>query len=361
MLRLFLSLALLSVSSGCAATSSLGFRGAHVSSETDAHCVRAPMGVFGPYRMPLAEPVTLPEDMEVLDELPPEARRTARAAGLEPLLVKLLRARALPNNDTAELEVLSLRQELVLRLEAFDTQVSALTFELDCTNRHVRELIDDMDNRESNRQLILAAASLAVGAVSSIVLGIADVQGSASTVPPALGLGGAVVSAGLSTAMLVPPARSVMLRHDHNLLRPMFMGSDPEHLYPSFVFRMLTAEYANDSEVPRDDLMSDFESSIHNHVDTSELPTARDILFGEGGHYARGLLETRKELLERLQSAVQAVARDLELFDRLAVGLLTTSAQRAPALETWLRRGTNERYGMNKLVRLDYGGSSATR
>jgi len=323
------------------------------------------MGVFGPYRMPLAEPVTAPEDMEVLDVLPSQARRTARAAGLEPLLVKLLRARAMPNNAAAELEVLSLRQELMLRLEAFDTQVSALTFEIDCTNRHVRELMDEMDDRESNRQLILAAASLAVSAVSAIFVGIADVQGSESTVPPAVGLGGAVVSVVLSAAMLVPPARSVWLRHDHNLLRPMVAGSDPEHLYPSFVFRMLTAKYANDTQVPRDDLMSDFEDSIHGHIDESEFPTARDILFGEGGHYARGLLETRKELLERLQSAVQAVARDLELFDRLAVGLTTTSAGRAPALETELHCGPGAACSTLKLAQhrqpAAYGGSSATR
>src|SRR5262245_1753638 len=93
--------ALFSLALGCAHASA-GTRGdshALAADELESHCARASMGKYGPYRMPLANPVTDPESMSYLADFPFEARRTARAAGLEPLLVAILREKRATGNE----------------------------------------------------------------------------------------------------------------------------------------------------------------------------------------------------------------------------------------------------------------------
>ena len=293
------------------------------------------MGVFGPYRMPLAEPVSDPEDMRLLDVLPPEARRTARAAGLEPLLVRLIRAHGARASGGPESEPL-LQQELTLRLLAFDSQVSALTFEIECTRRLVSELAADLDSQESDRQFGLAASSLVIGAGTGVFAGAWTLAGESDELANIVAIGGSIVTAALGTAVLIVPNRGVALEHRQNVLQPIQVGKDPDHLYPSFVFRMLTAVYANDPHPPRDGLLQDFEHSLEAHVSEPQRPIARRILFGVGGSYSRALLETRRELFQLLQSAVQGVARDLELLNRFLVRLLATPATDSPAIDARL-------------------------
>src|SRR5450432_4513238 len=91
-----------------------------VADEKDSHCARVGISKTGPYDMPLAGPVTDPESMAYLAGFPREARRTAQAGGLEPLLVALLRERE-RSGGAPTLALLAVQNELVTRLEAFQT------------------------------------------------------------------------------------------------------------------------------------------------------------------------------------------------------------------------------------------------
>ena len=114
--------------------------------EHESSCARN-IPVHSPYRMPLADAVSKPEDMKELDVLASEARRTARAAGLEPLLVKLLRSRA----EGLTPQALALQQELNLRLIAFDSQLTSLSFETECTRRHIADVAASLDGFDAGR------------------------------------------------------------------------------------------------------------------------------------------------------------------------------------------------------------------
>lgn len=287
--------------------------------EHEPSCARN-IPVVSPYRMPLAEPVSDPEGMKMLDVLPPEARRTARAAGLEPLLLELMRSKHAGSRN------LELRHELTLRLLAFDSQLTSLSFETECTRRHIADIADDLDGREAGRQLFLATTSLVVGAGTGISAGVLDLAGSQSIVSAALAVAGGVVVAGLGVTALSVPRREVVLDHHHNLLRPIVTGSDPEHFYPTFVFRMLTAQYPGDDTTPSVNLRADFDDALRPYSDPSHV---RAIVYGDGGAYTRSLLASREHMLHQLQFAVQGVARSLELLDRALVRLLVTPSENA--------------------------------
>lgn len=328
-LRAVLSWLTVSCVTGCLGQSHSRTLHGEAVSELEAHCARATMGRYSPYRMPLADPVSDPAAAHWLDILPPVARRTARAAGLEPLLVKLLRP---PTQSALPHDALSNspegQQELTLRLVAFDSQVSALSFETECTRRRVGELVRDLDTQEGERQLGLATASLVIGASTGIAAGALDLTGTQTDLPAILAVAGSAVSAGLGIAALLVPERAVRLQHRHNLLRPIFEGTDPEHLYPSFVFRMLTHHYQpNEPAAPRELLLQDFERVLTSAVPWGQWQQARAIMFGHGGLYSRELLAAREQMLQSLQQAVQGVARDLELFDRSIVRVLTQPIQ----------------------------------
>lgn len=347
------------VLAGCASASH-GPAGTLIIHEHEAHCARAAMDKDSPYRMPLADPVKSAEDLAWLDPLPPEARRVARAAGLEPLLVALLRVMAADRarsrgehglsdaalaaqhskppsqpltyaSDPDELvasaathgsATATLYQELTLRVLAFDAQLTALAFETQCTRQRAAQLVAALDAQENDRQLSLATGSLVAGAGTGIAAGAIDLAGVSDRLPANIALLGGVVTAAIGAASLLVPERVITLDHHRNLLRPVYFGQDPEHLYPSFVFRMLTARYPGDLTTPRDHLLSDFDAVSRAQVDASTRAESERVLFGDGGRYPRELLEARVELLHVVESAVHGVARDMELFNRFLVKLL---------------------------------------
>lgn len=324
-----LAIALLLSMPACAGTFGGSFR-PRAAREHALRCARAVMGPDSPYRMPLADPIADEEGKQLLAVLPKEARRTARAAGLEPVLATLLSRKA---EGAPENSVLLRYHELALRMSAFDAQVSSLAFEVGCTRERVRDLISSLDDEESNRQLRLAASSLIIGATTSTVAGSWQLSGPNTNVPAWLAVGGGVVTAGIGAAALLVPERVVLLEHQHNLLRPILDGKDPEHLYPSFVYRMLTARYQGDETTPRDALMRDFAAILNRKVPREKSARALEILGGTGSYYPREMLAAREAFLHAVELAVAGVARDLELLDRAIVRLFATPP--APPPKGW--------------------------
>jgi hypothetical protein len=325
------ALSLASMALGCVQTSTItpAEPAAVVSDETESQCARATMGNLGPYRMPLADPVTDPQDMDLLADFPWEARRTARAAGLEQLLVGILREN-LAARDEPSTRLLSMEEELSLRLMAFETQLLAATFEVHCTAGHVQDVIDDLDEQERHRQFTLAIASLVAGGAAATASGVwtlADPENTRG--PAAVSIGGGLTVAGLSIATLAHPDVHVRLIHQRNLLEPVWRGVDTEHLYPSFVFRMLLMAEGKDEPSPRAALTKKWISGLQKVAGPSHNIADRT-MYGSGGDYSRALVEERKAQYDGLLSALQSIGRELELFNRYLVGRITPPPPSAP-------------------------------
>jgi hypothetical protein len=290
--------------------------------ERDFHCARAIMDGGSPYRMPLAGAEADPVLAAQLAGLPYKARRAALAAGLEPLLARLLAARTAAQGP-ATLEALALEEELTLRLVAFHAQLSAAAFEAGCTADMIQKLLPEFTHKEQSRQLTITIASLVAGAAGSIAAGFWSLENSGSRGPAVVGIAGGAATTALGIAALTHGDRWLRFEHTRNRLVPLSRGADPDHLYPSFVFRMLTFPDTAEGKSPRDQLLAAWQLQLERSMPATEQTAARDRLLGDGGSYDEALLTLRAEMFESLESTIQGLARDLELLNRSLVRSLT--------------------------------------
>ena len=309
------------------ATRALAEEGAALTyDERESHCARPEMGRDGPYRMPLAGPVEDPESLAYLGGFPREARRTAQAAGLEPLLVALLREKERSGEEPTP-GLLAMRQELTMRLEAFETQLSGAAFEVHCTAGQVGDVLAELDHREHARQFGLAVASILVGAVTGVAAGAWALADSDSPGSAIVGIAGSAATAGLGVVALGRQDPTVRLTHEHNLLAPIWEGADPNHLYSSFVFHMLTLPDGSEEGSPRASILHAWSQSL-DEAGAPSRSIAERTLYGAGGDYSAALLQARQEQFTRLEASLQAIARDLELLDRFVVNRIFSEPAR---------------------------------
>ncbi len=286
-------------------------------------CARSASGAESPYRRSLPGPETDPALLVHLARLPPEVRRTAVAAGIEPLLARLLRAQA-QADGVPSLESLALRQSLDERLAALPPQMLATEFECECQIALLAEVVAAHDEAESERQLALTIASLVAGAGFSLAAGAWDLANehepspSVPDGPLVTALVGAVVTSALGAAVLVPSPRELFLEHAHNLLTPILTGEDPERLYPTFVFRMLTTPEADGGPSPRERLLERWRAEIAGARGEPERALVEALLASDGGVYDAGAARLRRALLEELEASLDGLARHV---DRLGAEL----------------------------------------
>lgn len=274
-------------------------------------CVRWSSGKDGPYRLPLAGAVDEPELVALLSAVPPDARRVALAAGLEPALAKLLRDRS----SLSAPELLARRQFIELHLLSLRTQVDATVYEADCSGDLLEHVRASLDRDEASRNIRWTVLSIVTQAAAAVAIGTLELKDADPKVTAIVGIGGGVVASGLGVAAFVPPNREIVLEHSRNLLQPIVRGSDPQHLFPSFVFRLLKSPGPT-GKSPAEQLQARFDQLLSDAVDPDERSRARELLFGDGGVYDARLVEVRERMLDELESALNALSRELELFQR---------------------------------------------
>ncbi len=321
-----LPLALLALS-GCASTLRAGRpdpipdESFLVSETASDRCMHGVPGPNSPYREPLPGAEEDPARRAYVEALDPTVRRTAVAAGLEPLLAHVLEVRA-RGADPHDPALLSMHLELAQRIASLETQLTAIEFECDCVRNLLYVELGEYEESETDRQLAYTIVSLVVGAATSLTAAVWDLANSSTTTPVAeeaplvIGIGGALAGTGLGAAVLVRQPREVTYVHEHNLLEPVLDGQDPDLLYPTFVFRMLTMPSVGGGPSPRDRLVATWEDELGEAVSRDRRPLASEIVFRDGGVYDPSLLSAHQSMLQELGAELDAMARDIDLLAR---------------------------------------------
>jgi hypothetical protein len=298
-------------------------RGAvRVDPEETKECLR----LGGRYDLPLDGPVEDPELAGFLTEVPPEVRRVAQGAGVEPLLAALLRAAGSEEDGDPG----AMKLELVMRLSSLEIQVASLLFEADCVGDQMEAALYELERRQRAREVGLTVSSILVGAVAATAGGIWELRSSGGNGPATLLIGGGVASAALGLSAFVPERRAVVFPHERNLLAPIVDGEDPEGLYPTFVFRMLTLPGLRDGTTMRDEILEDWRRILDNEVKPEHQALAEGVLYGAGGIYDERLVDVREQMFDVLESHVNAVDRELELLYRYSARLVEVNAPARP-------------------------------
>jgi hypothetical protein len=275
--------------------------------------VRAFLGKASPYKEPLEADLT----SSILESVPPEARRTARAAGIERLVAQALeRSKA---DEPLSLELVMVRQDLNMRVISLETQLSAMIFEAECTGEMVETIQNELRQKEDRREVRLAVSSLVVGAAAATAAGAWDLLQSDSLGPAITGLSGGLAATGLAAAAFVRRPLETTYHHEHNLLTPIVQGRDDRELYPRFVFRMLILESLDGQPSPRDQLLATWQQLIDETLPPERRAAATALLYGDGGAYDQDTIALRERMYDALETKLNALARDLELLDRFLV------------------------------------------
>lgn len=284
-----------------------------ISEARIAACPRSPGGAGATYRDTLPGAVTDSMRARALAVLPPAARRTALAAGLEPLIADVLLAQERAGTRPT-VEVIAARQQLDAALASLPPQLLAVEFETECNIALMQDALAERGGDRERWTVRYTVASLLVGAASVLVSGAWDLTGTESNGPVVAGLVGAVATTGLGLATLAPPARPIVFRHAPNQLTPIARDADPDRVYPTFVFRLLTLPAAAGGPTPRARLLATWRERIAQQVPAARHAAAEALLWGGGGVYDDELLTLRRGLSEELEATLDGFARDIDLL-----------------------------------------------
>jgi len=259
-------------------------------------------------------------------------RRTAVAAGIEPLLARVVRADARRRAGEAESseELFALRDELAARMSARQMQLLATEFDVDCVRGLIQDVTGDYEVAETDRQLALTIASLAAGTIASIGAASWDVANNHAESPAVpdgplvVGVVGGLVTTGLGAAVLVPRPRAILFLHEKNLLTSIREGTDPQRAFSPSIFRLLTIPMSDGSPTPRDELVSSWDRELER-LGRADGELAVELVFGAGGVYDIELLDAHQRMLQELGASLDALARNLDLLGRAVAELLRVS------------------------------------
>lgn len=288
-----------------------------VRSHQSERCLHGASGREGAFREPLPGPLTDQTLLPFVASLDPGVRRTAAAAGIEPLLARLL-ARRRDDGATPSPEQLSMRAELAERVATLEVQLNAMEFEVDCVRGLVFEVLAAYDEIETDRQLELTVWTLGVGAATGVAATLWDVANAHTTEPAwedgpvAVSVAGAAATTALGAITLVREPRASLYLHEHNVLTPIVTGDDPDMIYPVFVFRLLTLPAVDAGPTPREALAALFDDLLHDGASEDELDVAREVLYGAGGIYDEDLLRAHQEHLRELGATLDSFAREID-------------------------------------------------
>jgi hypothetical protein len=276
--------------------------------EDVSKCVRFSTG----HRRAPEEDETTDNDEALLAEIPPDVRRTVRAARLERGIASLVQDR---KTNLPELEMLVRGHAVELRLQLLKVQIDATTFEADCTGELLEGLQASLDQEESDREMRWTVASIVTGSVAAAAAGAWDLAAPESKGSAITGIAGGILAGGMGLAAVIQPKHAIVLEHPRNLMTPIVTGQDPDHIYPSFVFNLLTMPQEN-GPPPGEVLRSQLDAILSDAVEPNERQRAAALMYGSGGTYDRRLLDARETMLDEVERTVAAFSRDLEVLSR---------------------------------------------
>jgi hypothetical protein len=252
------------------------------------------------------------DEKALLADIPPDVRRTVRAARLERGIARLLQDR---KANLPEFELMVRGHAVELRLQLLKVQIDATTFEADCTGELLEGLQATLDQEEGDREMHWTVASIVTGSVAAAAAGAWDLAAPESNGSAITGIAGGVLAGGMGLAAVIQPEREIVLDHPRNLMTPIVTGQDPDHIYPSFVFNLMTLPQEN-GPPPRELLRTQLDAILDDAVEPQERKRAAALVYGTGGTYDRRLLDARETMLDEVERTIAAFSRDLEVLSR---------------------------------------------
>ncbi|MDI9862959.1 hypothetical protein QM480_01380 [Flectobacillus sp. DC10W] len=202
----------------------------------------------------------------------------------------------------------TLKQQIDNRVWMANSEIDALSAELDCEGERIDQIANFVDNSNSSKTTKLTVASIVIGAASSI----ATVLISNESLNNGVAIGAGVLGASLGFATLNPKGKKVEINTNRNLLRNVWLNQNRHEISP-FVWYMLTEpQFSNSGKTTL--LQNTKERWLTYQFDENLTKANKSVNFSEGGIYIADDLHARSQMINQFQSVVRSIKQNLNLF-----------------------------------------------
>lgn len=202
----------------------------------------------------------------------------------------------------------ALKQQIDNRVWLANSEIDALSAELDCEGERIDQIAQFIDDKNSKSNNKLTVASIVIGAVS----GITSVLITKESINNGVAIGAGVIGAGLGFATLNPKGKKIELITTRNLLRDIWLEQNNNDISP-FVWYMLTEPRF--SNTGKSSLLKNTKNRwlLYQFDDNLKLAN-QSVNFSSGGIYFAEDLHARSQMINQLQSVVRSTKQNLNVF-----------------------------------------------
>ena len=200
-------------------------------------------------------------------------------------------------------------EQIQRSLLLFRTEIDAISAELDCEERRLKQFSSYLENINDKRNKKLTVGAILAGAVSTIAPVIVTKKTPQNTIIISSG----IISAGFGVLTLNPHGKKLKLVQFRNLLEDIWFAPKKSNIYPPDIWYALNEPKLSNTrrfskvQVVR---MRWMKFELNNAIDSS----LENLLFREGGVYNEDNLNLRIIMLSELQSAIKSINQDLVNF-----------------------------------------------
>ena len=257
-----------------------------------------------------------------------DATRTAEAIGAVGPIRIILGAERAPERQTW---FLIGRQALSERVLLSLLEVEASVAALECDGTRAQALASRLDSIQSNRNSLINAAGIAIGAVSGIASGVLGLA-NAGTASDWVTITGGVGSGITSTAAMLQTSTGHFLASSQ-MLEDVLRQPVHSTAFPPRVWRFLTQRPQPGAPTPAEEVVAEWRGSGLIPADGDEQATLA-ILRAEG-RLSSGDLDTRRMILDVLVARIALLHRNIRrLLDEVTGRPMPPALAAGPA---WLR------------------------
>ncbi|PAW93733.1 hypothetical protein CKK33_09600 [Mucilaginibacter sp. MD40] len=186
------------------------------------------------------------------------------------------------------------------------SDINSAAAELDCEGERVDQVGSYVDNINTTRNNRYTAASVVLGALTSVTGVFIKAEG----LNNAITVGGGVLTGGLGLLTLNPGGKKVQFSHHRNLLKDIWLQQNTDSHFSGWIWYMLSEKsFSNKGE---SSLMYNLRKRwITYQFDNDEKQAARSVIFTDGGTYKADDLHSRASMINQLQAVIRSINQNL--------------------------------------------------
>lgn len=241
----------------------------------------------------------------------------ANAAGVFEELLKLDSIKRIYDKnptDSIRIKYINSKNKVLTQVMLISTEIESIAAELDCEGERAEILADYLTARENNRNNLLTVLSITSGALITIAGTLAS-QKLNDTQQDVIAISGGAISASFGLSILFIKTK-VKYYHKRNLLAEIWNDPDNSKIFPPSIWYLLKEPFFSNTHEY---------SVVHNikkrwkelklEDEGSEVSDQeKQLLFGVGGTYTKGMLRTRSSMLNEVQASTRLMNQDLQAF-----------------------------------------------